>query len=86
MIMFHAYILLSLKDNRTYVGYTKNLSRRLDLHNSGQVISTKHRLPFRILFAEKFETRQEAQKRERYWKSGGGRRKLKKMIATTELN
>lgn len=75
--MFYVYILRSLKDKKTYVGYTNNLEKRLVKHNSGQVISTKHRIPLELLFFEKFETSQEARKRELYWKSGGGRRKLK---------
>lgn len=71
------YVLLSLKDNRTYVGSTNDFERRLKLHNSGRVKSTKHRIPFEVLFTEEFETIQEAKKRELYYKSGAGRRKLK---------
>jgi len=78
--MFYIYILKSLKDGRTYVGYTNNLEARLNKHNSGQVKSTKHRLPLRLMFFEKFKTSQEARRRELYWKNGGGRRKLKKLF------
>lgn len=78
--MFYIYILKSLKDNKTYVGYTNNLKERLRKHNSGQVKSTKHRLPLELLFSEKFETSQEARKRELYWKNGGGRRELKTIL------
>jgi len=75
--MFCVYVLQSLKDLRTYVGYTNNFKRRLKQHNSGLVKSTKHRTPFRLLFQENFNTSQEAKKRELWWKSGAGRRKLK---------
>ncbi len=75
--MFYIYVLQSLKDDRTYVGYTDNVKRRLIQHNSGYVKSTKHRIPFKLLFTEEFETSKEAKKRELYWKSGAGRRKLK---------
>lgn len=71
------YVSLSEKDNRTYVGSTDNFERRLKQHNSGKVISTKHRFPFKVLFIEEFETLKEARKREMYYKSGAGRRKLK---------
>ncbi|MEI6532569.1 MAG: GIY-YIG nuclease family protein [Candidatus Roizmanbacteria bacterium] len=71
------YILLSLKDKRTYVGSTNDFKRRLNQHNAGQVKSTKHRTPFKTLFVEEFETLTEARKREKWWKSGAGRRKLK---------
>jgi len=75
--MYQVYILLSQKDKRTYVGHTKNLKDRLLEHNSGKVIATKHRRPFTVLMIEKCQTLTEAKYRERYWKSGGGRRKLK---------
>ena len=74
------YILQSLIDERTYVGSTDNLRRRLDQHNSRQVKSTKHRASFKVIFIEKFSTISEARKRERWWKSGAGRIKLKALI------
>ncbi len=75
--MFTVYILLSQKDQRTYVGYTDNFDRRFKQHNSGLVKSTKYRYPFKLLFKEEFKTSTDAKKRELYWKSGAGRRKLK---------
>ena len=63
-----------------YIGSTNNFERRLAKHNAGRVTSTKHRIPFKILFTEEFETIQEAKKRELYYKSGAGRRKLKQFF------
>jgi len=79
-MMYNVYILESLKDKRTYVGYTADLKERLWRHNSGQVIATKYRRPLRLLFSEEFSSMGEAKKRELYWKSGTGRRKLKKFF------
>jgi len=75
--MYSTYILLSIKDRRTYVGYSSNLKERLHKHNTGQVKSTKYRRPLKLLLSENFKTAQEAKKRELWWKSGAGRRKLK---------
>jgi putative endonuclease len=75
--MFTVYILQSLKDNRTYVGYTNDFERRLKEHNSGQSNATKYRAPFKLLFKEEFENITDAMKRELWWKSGTGRKKLK---------
>lgn len=75
--MYYVYVLRSLKDNRTYVGYTDNVERRIVEHNAGRSIATKHRRPFTVVLTEEFSTIAEAKKRELYWKSGGGRRKLK---------
>ena len=60
--MFYIYILKSSKDNRTYVGYTDNLERRLSEHNSGQSKATKYRRPFELIFSEQFKTSTEAKK------------------------
>lgn len=78
--MHFVYLLKSLKDNKTYVGYTSDLDARLELHNSGRVLATKYRRPFKLLFSEQFEDVKEAKKREKYWKNGGGRRKLKQLF------
>lgn len=74
--MYFVYILQSLKDKRTYVGYTKNIEKRLHQHNTGQVISTKNRKPFKLLSLEKFKDMAEAKRKELWWKSGAGRIKL----------
>lgn len=78
--MYGIYILLSLKDKRTYVGYSQNITERFKQHESGRVKATKSRRPLRIIFTEEFKTIQEAKKRELWWKSGAGRRKLKEMF------
>ncbi|MEK7482067.1 MAG: GIY-YIG nuclease family protein [Patescibacteria group bacterium] len=78
--MYFVYILKSIKDGRTYIGYTKNLENRLKLHNSGQVIATKYRKPLKLLFSEQFKTISEAKQRELWWKSGAGRRRLKEFF------
>lgn len=75
--MFTVYILQSIKDKKTYVGSTNNFERRFKQHNTGKSKSTKYRAPFALLFKEEFETSVEAKKREIWWKSGAGRRKLK---------
>ncbi|OGF63266.1 hypothetical protein A2926_03575 [Candidatus Giovannonibacteria bacterium RIFCSPLOWO2_01_FULL_44_40] len=76
--MFYVYILQSLKDKRTYVGYAADIKLRLCQHNAGKVRATKHRRPLELLFMEKCDTLAMAKHRELYWKSGGGRRKLAK--------
>ena len=71
------YVLQSIRDGKTYLGSTDNFEKRLLQHESGRVISTKHRRPFRVLFTEEFDTLKKARKRELWYKSGAGRRKLK---------
>ncbi|MDP2683799.1 MAG: GIY-YIG nuclease family protein [bacterium] len=74
------YLLLSLKDNRTYLGSTDNLTRRLKEHKDGKVFATKYRRPLKLFYKEEFKTTEEARKRERYYKTSAGRKKLKEII------
>lgn len=78
--MYYVYILKSLKDGRTYTGYTNNLERRLVEHNSGQNRSTKSRKPFVLLYFEQVETLKEAKSRELWWKTVRGRAKMKDLF------
>lgn len=75
--MFHVYVLRSLKNGRLYTGSTDNLERRISEHNSGQSSYTKLTKPFKLIYKEEYKTRQEAIKRELFFKSGKGRDFLK---------
>ena len=70
--MFFVYILQSLKDSGFYVGMSKNIEKRLARHNAGQVKSTSHRRPFRVIYQEPYSARAEAREREKYLKSYKG--------------
>ena len=83
---YYVYVLYSQKDDRTYVGQTNNLERRLFEHNSGKVRSTKHRLPLKLLFTEEFSTSTEVKARELWWKSSTGRLKLKDYFKNKLIN
>jgi len=78
--MFYVYILKSLKYQKSYVGCTDNVTRRLREHNSGKMFFTKRFMPWEIVAIEKFSTLSEARKRESYLKCGVGRRYLKKLF------
>ena len=73
----YTYVLWSEQFCRKYVGMTENLERRLNEHNSGKMKSTKAFRPWKIVYFEEFETKQEARKRELYFKSAAGRKFLK---------
>jgi putative endonuclease len=79
--MFYVYILQSLKDNNLYVGMTLDLENRIKRHNSGYGQSTKNRAPFELIYVEEVETREEARRREKFFKSGIGREIIKSLLA-----
>jgi len=57
-----------------------DLRKRLSLHNSGKVISTKNRVPFALLYYKACFNQQDAAAREKYLKSGMGKRYLKNRL------
>ena len=78
--MYTVYVLQSLIDGRTYVGYTNNFHRRFTQHNSQTSKATKYRAPFKLILKEEFNSSIEAKRREAWWKSGAGRRKMKELF------
>jgi len=77
---YYVYILQSKKDKMFYVGYTKDLEKRIKLHNTGQVQSTKMRLPFEIVYYEVCFNQQDATHREKYLKTSWGKRYIKNRL------
>ena len=78
--MFFVYILISEKDRRLYIGLSENVARRLDQHNSGFVIATKNRRPFKLLLTESYSELADAKRRDKYFKGGNGHNNLKIQI------
>jgi len=76
-MIFYAYVIRSLKDNSLYKGHCEDLELRLKQHNSGATQSIASKIPFELIYFEKFQTRELAIVREKYFKSAAGRRFLK---------
>ena len=68
-MQFFVYILKSLGDGKHYIGQTNNLTGRLLKHDNGEVIATRNRRPLILTYKEKYKSRTEAMKREKYLKS-----------------
>ena len=78
--MYYVYVFRSDKDNRWYTGSTKDLRKRLKQHNVGEVSSTKRRGPFTLIYYEACEHIRDAKAREKYLKTGMGKRYLKNRL------
>ncbi|MEA1909791.1 MAG: GIY-YIG nuclease family protein [Patescibacteria group bacterium] len=78
--MHYVYILQSLTDNKHYTGATDDLQNRLKLHNINQVITTKNRGPFKLIYYEACDNQQDSYAREKYLKSGMGKRYIKNRL------
>ena len=75
-MFFYTYILKSIKDSKLYIGYTKNLVKRVEEHKKGLSFSTSFRLPFKLIYYEACLNEQDAKRREYYLKTTQGRRFL----------
>jgi len=84
--MFYVYVLISLKDKKFYIGFTKDLKRRLKEHNSGKNISTKSRLPFELIYYESHLSKADAERREKYFKTTKSKSTLKQMLRESLRN
>lgn len=79
-MFYYTYVLKSKKDNRLYIGWTNNLIKRVEEHNKGKVFATKSRRPFVLVYYEACLSKEKAVSREKYFKTGFGRRFLKSRI------
>ena len=76
------YFVYVLKNNAkskfiTYVGYTNNLKKRLNLHNKGKGAKFTRGRSWKVIYSEKFLTKKEAMSREYYIKKN---RKIRNFI------
>jgi putative endonuclease len=79
---FYVYMLKSksLKPI-TYVGYTNDLKKRINLHNSGKGAKFTRGRKWVLIYKEKFESKNEAISREYYIKNNRStRKKIKNSI------
>lgn len=78
--MFEVYVLKSVKDGIRYVGSGIDANERLRRHNKGDYRFTNGHRPWMLVYNEKFKTRSEAVRREKFLKSGQGRKLLDDLL------
>ena len=83
--LFYTYVIKSSDSDFFYKGHCADLNVRLNQHNAGKVASTKRFAPFEFVYYESFRTREEAIRREKYFKTAAGRRFLKVAIPRFQI-
>lgn len=78
--MYYVYVLNSQKDGNLYTGYTKDLKQRFEQHQNGDVTSTKNRRPLELIYYEACLERDDATRREKYFKTHYGKMFLKSRL------
>jgi len=78
--MFYVYVIKSETSDKTYIGQTSDLEKRLKQHNDpGNNFSKytkQNKGPWKLVYKEEVATRSEALRREKFLKSGKGRELL----------
>ena len=77
---YYIYLLESERDGVWYVGLSQNPNERLKQHNKGKSKFTKGHIPWKLLYEEKIGSLIDARKKEKYYKSSAGKRRLKKIL------
>lgn len=77
---FSIYLIINESENKTYIGFTDDIERRIIEHLSGKVRTTKEYGDFKYFVLEEAPGRKQARQRERYWKSCAGRKKIKALF------
>ena len=80
MHFYYTYVLLSLKDQKFYIGFSTDLVGRVKDHQRGHNTSTAERLPLVLIFYEAFLSKHDALRREQYFKTNKGKTTLKQML------
>lgn len=77
---FSIYLIINESGNKTYIGFTDDIGRRIREHLSGKVRTTKEYGNLRYFLLEEVPDRDQARQREKYWKSCAGRNKIKALF------
>jgi len=81
--MYYVYILYSNKLNKKYIGYTNDLKKRLNEHNTGKTSFTKNGIPWKLIYYQAFLNKKDAMTEELFLKSGKGRDRLSYLLKNT---
>ena len=77
--MFYTYVLRN-NDNFMYTGFTYDLRKRFKEHNDKSSAYTKYRGPYKLIYNEACLDEGDARQREKYLKSGIGKRFIKNRL------
>ncbi len=80
MDFHYVYVLRSKRDGKFYIGSTNDLKRRLQQHQRGENTSTSKRLPVELIYFEGHRSKNDALRREKYFKTTKGKITLRQIL------
>jgi putative endonuclease len=81
--MYSVYVLENQNDKSWYIGFTSDLKKRIEQHNSGiggRTTELKEKGSWKLMYAEAYCDKRDAAGREKFLKGGSGRRYLQKQL------
>lgn len=79
--MFYVYFAKSLRNDKVYVGFTTKLpEERINEHNRSGNAWSKNNKPLKLIYYESFICKEDAIQKERFYKTGIGKRVKKAII------
>ncbi|MFH1227961.1 MAG: GIY-YIG nuclease family protein [Planctomycetota bacterium] len=78
--MYYVYVIQSERDKRYYIGYTSNLEKRLNSHNTGLQRWTRSRGPWKLVYSEYFINKRDAIIRERGLKNKKSHKAIENIV------
>ena len=79
-IAYFVYVLKSISTEQWYTGSTNDLRKRFKEHNNKKSTYTKYHGPYKLIYYEMCRNEQDARVREKYLKTGMGKRYLKNRL------
>ena len=87
LAMYYVYVLQSAVTKEIYIGFTKDLKKRLNEHNTDKSKSTKGKGPWVLIYSEMYKNKEDAKTREQRLKYyGKALNQLKKRISKRTEN
>ena len=84
--MYFVYFASSFKNKKVYVGSTsKKPAERIEEHNIGTNAWSKSNGPFKLVYYEEYFCKQDALRKETFYKSGFGRQVKSAIINSLNL-
>ena len=86
--MYYVYVIKSLSSNYWYTGVASDLRKRFIQHQTASTGWTKHHRPYELIYYEACRNIDDAMAREKYLKTGMGKRylknRMKRFLSLTE--
>lgn len=77
---FYSYVIYSKESGNFYYGYFDDLDKVMEMHNSDQILPTKGKGPWVLLFSESYDNRMRAIRQSSFYRSVKGQRFLRNML------